>query len=145
MRLFGTQRFVRSTAAGSTGYDTAVMLSQLSDKIRGVNTWPETLATVASVTRYEQSVGRYGATQSRACISFWYKDGNQDIQSGEFTVDEDSPLFDQQNDSTFAIRYNPARPKVYWSSEYTSTYDVALYFVLAVVIVAVIVFAIIEK
>jgi hypothetical protein len=121
------------------------MLSQLGDRIRGVKAWPETLATVASVTRYEQPVGRYGGTQSRACISFWYKDGNQDIQSGEFTVDEDSPLFDQQKDSTFAIRYNPARPKVYWSGDYTPTLDVALYIILLVVVVAVIVFAIIEK
>ena len=134
-----------AAAAGGKGYDTAVMLSQLGDRIRGVKAWPETIATVASVTRYEQSVGRYGGTQSRACISFWYKDENEDIQSGDFTVDEDSPLFEQQKDSTFAIRYNPARPKVYWSGEYTSTYDLALYVVLLAVAVVVIVFAIIEK
>ena len=121
------------------------MFEDLVAKIRGVNSWPETLATISSVAKYQQSVGKYGGTQARSCISFWYRDGHQNIQSGEFTVDEDSPLFNEEKDSTFTIRYNPARPNRYWSTEYSPTYDRAIYIVLGLLIAGLVVAAVLQK
>jgi hypothetical protein len=41
------------------------------------------------------------------------------MQSGFYFIGDESSLYNLDEGDTFAIRYNPARPERYFSSEYT--------------------------
>jgi hypothetical protein len=90
------------------------MIEELVAQIRGVNKWPETEATVASVDRV-LAVGRSAA---RATVTFTYRPDEGEIQSGIFFVGDQSSLYNLDEGEAFPVRYGPARPERFYSSEY---------------------------
>jgi hypothetical protein len=91
------------------------VIEELLAKLRGVDKWPETQATVVSVDRVVAE-GRYAA---RATVTFSYRPAGGEIQSGTFFVGDQSSLYNLDETDTFPVRYNPARPESFYSSEYT--------------------------
>jgi hypothetical protein len=101
------------------------MLIELWERLRGIDQWTETTATVSSVNRY--SAPKSG---DLAGITFTYKDGQGEYQSGSYTVDSLTSLYNIERDDTFSIRYNPAKPSEYFSSEYAATANARLRYIL---------------
>ena len=94
------------------------MIEELLAKLRGVDKWPETEAGVVSVDRIAAE-GRY---PGRATISFTYRPSGGEIQSGTFIVGDQSSLYNLDEKDSFPVKYNPARPERFYSSEYTIPY-----------------------
>jgi len=94
------------------------MVEELFAKLRGVKNWPETTATVYSISRYEVSTGRSGGTSPAADVTFTYRGEDQEIQSGFFTVDGDCSLYNVEENDTFPVQYDPKRPERFYCSEY---------------------------
>jgi hypothetical protein len=94
------------------------MVEELIARIRGADKWPETTATVYSISRYEASTGGYGASSPAADVTFSYRGGDQEIQSGFFTVDGDCSLYNVEENDTFPIQYDPKNPERYYCREY---------------------------
>lgn len=92
------------------------MIEELWLRLRGVDKWPETMATVVSVSRYEKPNGR--TTTPAADVTFFYRDGNNEQQSGFYTVDENSSLFNISENDTISVRFNPRHPERHWCDEY---------------------------
>jgi len=62
-----------------------------------------------------------------ADVTFRYTDGDGGYQAGCYTVDSYTSLYNVEADDTFSIRYNPARPEEYFSSDYESTAESRLW------------------
>jgi hypothetical protein len=92
------------------------MLIELLERWRGVDRWPETTATVYSVNRYNG-----GDAGDLADVTFRYQDGQGGYQAGCYTVNSYTSLYNIEKDDTFSLRYNPAKPKQYFSGEYETT------------------------
>jgi hypothetical protein len=96
------------------------VIEEIWARLRGVQKWPETTATVSSVDRYEKPAGRYGTYQA-ADVTFFYRDANNELQSGFYTVDDNSSLFNIGENDTFTVRFDPRNPERFWSDEYALT------------------------
>jgi Protein of unknown function (DUF3592) len=93
------------------------MLEELLGKIRGTDRWPETAATVTSNDRFIPESWQRGP--SEATVVFCYTPDGGEVQSGQFRVDDGCALFNVEESDTFPIRYDPANPERYFSSEYS--------------------------
>jgi hypothetical protein len=96
------------------------VIEEIWARLRGVQKWPETTATISSVYRYDKPAGR-GGTAPAADVTFLYRDGNNELQSGVYTVDDNSSLFNIGENDTFTVRYDPRHPERFWSDEYALT------------------------
>jgi hypothetical protein len=92
------------------------MLEKLLARIRGVDEWPETMATVTAIDQFKPESWQRGPAE--ATVIFCYTPDGGEIQSGKFRVDDGCSLFNVEEYDTFFIRYNPAHPESYYSSEY---------------------------
>lgn len=92
------------------------MLEELWGRIKGVEKWRETSATVTSVSRYIPEKWQRGPAE--ATLAFWYRPDGAEIQSGEFHVDDGCSLFNLDESDTFPIHYDPTNPERYFSTEY---------------------------
>ena len=100
----------------SDDYTDAQMLEELWGRIKGVETWRETSATVTSVARSTPEKPRRGPAE--ATLAFWYRPEGAEMQSGEFRVDDGCSLFNLDESDTFPIRYDPTNAERYFSPEY---------------------------
>jgi hypothetical protein len=91
------------------------MIEELWAKMRGVDKWPETTATVTSVDRTLAK----GRSPAHATITFNYRSSDGVMQSGSYYVGDQSSLYDLDEDQSFSVRYNPKHPNHYFSYEYT--------------------------
>jgi hypothetical protein len=82
------------------------------NKLRGVDDWPSTEATVTS-TEVVSTGGRSGRTMN---IYFDYK-AQSSSEKGKFFVDDNSSLYGLAQGEQFLIQFNPKRPSSYYSSE----------------------------
>ncbi|XBH18083.1 hypothetical protein P8935_01845 [Telmatobacter sp. DSM 110680] len=85
--------------------------------MRRIDRWPETAATVTSTDRFIPE--RWQRGPSEATIGFCYTPDGGEIQSGQFRVDDGCSLFNVDERDTFPIRYDPAHPERYFSSEFS--------------------------
>jgi hypothetical protein len=124
---------------GQSGYTSAIMVEELFAKLRGVKNWPETTATVYSISRYEVVTGKYGGTSPAADVTFSYRGEDREIQSGFFTVDSGCSLYNVEENDTFSVQYDPKHPERFYCSEYGFPYwrkfNVVGYVVAAAVLV----------
>jgi hypothetical protein len=95
----------------------AIMLIEVWERLRGVNQWPETTATVSSINRYAAPK----AGGFLADVSFNYQDKQGEYQSGLYKVESHSSLYNFKPGDTFPLRFNPTRPQQYFSPEYGKT------------------------
>jgi len=91
------------------------MIEELLARLRGIDKWPETVATVVSVDR----VPAVGRSPASATITFNYRPKEAEIQSGSFFVGDQSSLYNLDEGDSFPVQYNPTRPERFYSSEYT--------------------------
>jgi hypothetical protein len=82
------------------------------DKLRGVDRWPSTEATVTS-TEVVSTGGRSGRTMN---VYFDYKTDSSS-EEGKFFVDDNSSLYGLAPGERFSLQFNPKRPSNYYSSE----------------------------
>jgi hypothetical protein len=113
------------------------MIEELIARLRGADKWPETEATVTSVDR----VPPQGKSPGSATVSFYYRPPGAETQSGEFTVDPESSLYNVDEKDTFPVHFNPAHPEKYFSSEYTIPFIIKFYVILIAVFAAVFLYA----
>ena len=90
------------------------MVEEILARLRGVSKWPEVEATVYSVNR-NPAQGRSPAT---ATVTFSYRPDGGEVHSGSFFIGDQSSLYYLDENGTFPLRYDPARPERFWSDEY---------------------------
>jgi hypothetical protein len=117
------------------------MLEEVWSRIRGADKWPETMATVSSIDR----IPAQGRTPERASLTFFYSPGSGGTQSGEFTVDSISALYNVEEKDTFPIRFNPKHPEQYFSSEYTIPFIWKVYATLVTIFAALFLFIVLSS
>ncbi len=83
-------------------------------KLRGIDEWPETLATVQSMDFVEGGYGSEGKMPDAQKVCFTYLDRAGNSRSGKVKVYEDADLFFIEEGSDFPIRYNPKRTEKYF-------------------------------
>ena len=87
-------------------------------KLRGVDRWPGTTATV--VSHEYLSDAEHGDEPVFAKISFYYRDPSGSIQAGELTVDSATSLLRIHVHDDFRIKVNPNRPSSFYCGEASS-------------------------
>ena len=96
------------------------MIENALEKLRGIDRWPETLATV---TVYEiVSEGGYEKGPPSARLTFFYRDHDNQLQSGEMIVDSFTSLYNISVGDTFPIQFNPKRASKFYTSEARSLF-----------------------
>jgi len=112
------------------------MLVKIWERLRGIDKWPQTTATVTEIT-YD-SLPRGG---HMANVAFRYRDPNGEDQYWTYTVDSMTSLYNIQPNDTFSVWFNPKRPEQNFSDEIESTANRTLVIILfAAVMIALIVF-----
>jgi hypothetical protein len=89
------------------------MLTEIVYKLRGIDKWPVTSATVTSLDQVS-SGGRGGITQN---IYFTYQPPQGDVQEGKLFIDSYASLYGVATDDTFDIQYNPLHPSRFYCKE----------------------------
>jgi hypothetical protein len=87
------------------------MLSEMLYKLRGIDKWPTTEATVIST-----KVG-YGAHGSWNTILFTYVPSQGSSQQGKLSASDQSTLFGVTVTDTFDVQYDPRNPKRIYCEE----------------------------
>jgi hypothetical protein len=99
--------------ASSPIHNSHTMLIELWERLRGYDKWIDVAASIeSSKMRRIAHNGRDGS------VSYSYNSGNQltwiDVQGAkhyaQFTVDDQSPLYELVGGESVAIRYNPSDP-----------------------------------
>ena len=83
-------------------------------QLRGMDEWPETLATVQSMDFVEGGYGADGKLPDAQKVGFTYHDAAGNSRSGKVNAYEDADLFFIEVGSNFPIRYNPKRTENYF-------------------------------
>jgi hypothetical protein len=101
----------------------AIMLIEIWERLRGYDKWVQTEAKVES-SQVEETVHstRYGIVYSYASgdILIW-TDRQGEKQYADFSVPEDSPLYQLVGGETVTIRYDPAKPERFYFRELMKT------------------------
>jgi len=97
------------------------MVPKLLSRWYGVDHWPETYATVVSREELFRHKYEEGGPSASAKLSFYYQDTSGSIQSGQFRIDDESPLYGLNKNDSFRIQFNPQRPSQYFC-RYASTF-----------------------
>jgi hypothetical protein len=88
------------------------MMNCMLNKLRGIDKWPSTVATVSS-TEIVGTGGKSGRTMN---IYFDYNTASSS-ETGKLFVDDNSSLYGMAPGETFSIQFNPKKPASYYSSE----------------------------
>ena len=88
------------------------------ERVRGIDTWPETSAVVTSVQQLSEG-GRGGAWRK---IEFTYRVGSESY-GGSFRVSSYSSVYELATGDDFEIRYDPTKPSHYFCEEARSLYS----------------------
>jgi hypothetical protein len=95
------------------------------EHLRGYDKWIETEARIESSDVEEtEQVGRYGNVVGYAYSSgdkLTWTDRQGEKQFADFTVSDDSPLYQLIGGETVSIRYDPARPDRFYYRELMRT------------------------
>lgn len=84
------------------------MIALIYEKLRGIDRWPEVMATVLSAPiSTRSSKGKLSGWSSDTKLRWLDFHGN--LQTAHIKVSDNSPLFQLYKGSTVKIRYNPAR------------------------------------
>jgi hypothetical protein len=101
------------------------MLIEIWERLRGYDKWLQAEATIESSKVEEQPItNRSGAVMDYAYSSgdvLTWTDGNGEKQYADFSVPEESPLFQLIGGETVTIRYNPAKPEEFYYRELLRT------------------------
>jgi hypothetical protein len=103
----------------------AIMLIELWERLRGYDKWTETQAKIESSNVEKTPVtdrsGRVaGYSYSSGDMLTWI-DASGEKQYANFTVHDDSPLYQLIGGESVAIRYNPVDPAQYYFRELLRT------------------------
>ena len=96
-------------------------MGNLWGRMRGVDGWPETTATVVTI-------GDTGGADNPEVgppivkISFFYHDANGGVQGGNLTADSSTSLYRLHVNETFPIRFNPRKPAEYYCDSVSSAF-----------------------
>ena len=99
------------------------MLIEIWERLRGYNKWIQTEATIKSSKLADVEIGkiRYSRWSEDESVDEWqsncavaWRDRAGVSHEAEFTVAEDSPLFQLYDGQTVIIRYNPANPDQFY-------------------------------
>jgi hypothetical protein len=116
---------VFATLQTSMWHTGAIMLIEVWERLRGYDKWLQTEATIESSKVEEQPItNRSGAVMDYAYSSgdvLTWTDGNGEKQYADFSVPEESPLFQLIGGETVTIRYNPAKPDEFYYRELLRT------------------------
>jgi hypothetical protein len=102
----------------------AIMLIEIWERLRGYDKWIQTEATVASSTVEETKQTVHGQPAPSTWASgdeLVWTDRLGQRQSAEFTVPDDSPLYQLIGGEKVTIRYNPAQPERFYYRELLRT------------------------
>jgi len=88
------------------------MMNGMFEKLRGVEKWPATIATVSS----KEVVGTGGRAGRTMNIYFDYNAGPSS-ETGKLFVDDNSSLYGLARGEQFSIQFDPKRPASYYCSE----------------------------
>jgi hypothetical protein len=88
------------------------MMNGMFYKLRGIDKWPSTIATVSS-TEIVGTGGKAGRTMN---IYFDYNAGSSS-ETGKLFVDDNSSLYGLAQGEEFSIQFDPKRPASYYCSE----------------------------
>ena len=105
------------------------MLTEWVCKLRGIDKWPSTSATVTAVEQVGEG-GRAGLSRN---VFFRYQPPNAEIQSGKLCVDDNSSVYNVGVAETFYIQFNPAHPGRFYCAEAIS---LSRFFLLGIMIVS---------
>jgi hypothetical protein len=99
------------------------MLIEIWERLRGLDKWTRTEATIKSSDLKEVEVGSARGTRfsqrdpivewQSTCVVAW-TDAAGNPHSAAFAVSENSPLFQLYDGQTVTICYNPSRPDQYY-------------------------------
>jgi hypothetical protein len=99
------------------------MLIEIWERLRGYDKWTQTEATIRSSDLKEVEVGRSRARRysdsepiyewQSICVLAW-TDAFGKSHTAEYTVSENSPLFQLYDGQKTTIRYNPANPEQFY-------------------------------
>ncbi len=116
------------------------MLTELIYKLRGIDKWPETTATVTSIQVVSEG-GRSGLTKN---IYFNYEPDKTGIQSGKLFVDSNTSVYWLNESDSFDIQYKPKNPGQYYCKEAKSLSSEMRLFFAAVGVCLVILFTLVQ-
>jgi hypothetical protein len=106
------------------------MLIEIWERLSGYNKWPRTEATIKSSDLAEVEIGRvrYSSFSEGEPVDEWksanvltWRDAAGSIHEAEYTVAEDSPLFQLYDGQRISIRYNPLHPDQFYLRGVTSS------------------------
>jgi hypothetical protein len=93
------------------------MLIEIWERLRGYDKWAEADAKIESSdveqTPYTNRDGSVSYTWASGDQIAWI-DSRGEKQCADFTVDDESPLYQLVGGETVKIRYNPAKPEQYY-------------------------------
>ncbi|MGD0938938.1 MAG: DUF3592 domain-containing protein [Terracidiphilus sp.] len=92
------------------------MLIEIWERLRGYDKWTQTEATVESSVEQKDTVvyrGNKFDEYSSNDVIVW-KDAQGEKQYADFTVQENSPLFQLIDGNSVSIRFNPAKPDEFY-------------------------------
>lgn len=88
------------------------MMNGMFYKLRGIDKWPATIATVSST----EVVGTGGSAGRTMNIYFDYNAGSSS-ETGKLFVDDNSSIYGMAQGEQFSIQFGPKRPDNYYCSE----------------------------
>jgi hypothetical protein len=106
------------------------MMIEIWEHLRGYDKWPRTEATIKSSDLAEVEIGRvrYSSFSRAEPIDEWksanvltWSDATGSVHEAEYTVAEDSPLFQLYDGQTISIRYDPLNPNQFYLRGVTSS------------------------
>lgn len=101
------------------------MVIEIWERLRGYDKWIQAEATVESSNVEKTPIqGRYGGTVGYAYSSgdrLTWIDRQGEKQYADFTVPDDSPLYQMVGGETVTIRYDPANPDRFYYRELLRT------------------------
>jgi len=101
------------------------MLIEIWERLRGYNKWIQTEATIESSNLEETPIAdRYGRIIDYSYASgdiLTWTDHQGEKQYADFSVPDDSPIYQLVDGDTVTIRYNPAKPEEFYYRELLRT------------------------
>ena len=92
------------------------MIPELVARLRGLDKWPKTTATVtASELVTTPRAGNWNN------FSFYYQPDGAEIQSGSLKADSLTSIYSLKVDDTFEIQYDPRHPNRFYCNEVNSS------------------------
>jgi hypothetical protein len=119
------------------------MFAELLARLRGIDKWPTTFATV---TNAEQTTTPDSGNWNN--ISFFYRPAGSEIQSGTLAGDSLTSLYSLQKGDTFEIQYDPKNVGRFYCKEVqsrTRTFGAIMAPIVLIFLIALIVSTILDE